>query len=533
MPADVAAMLIVPSLNETSRSITKAMEGMGRRELLLGARPIDHVKSITGVVQHVDDDGPFIVAWRPSSERRDGAGSFVVFISTADPAALLESNFTATDHEHVVEHSSGTRLHVRSFNDALLLSTSPLHADDATMGEQGVARMRSRLGDPANALLDNADAAIVTFGSGPWTAGIEALRARLESSFGASGRDGADLSMVLARLERFAGEFEASITAIEFDPLAVTVRSYSRFQKDSPLAPSSPTDAASNAAAHTGALSTLPRQPYLACGSIAFDAAGFEVFSYAARMLADINEAPSWLRAVSRADFAAYVSAAGPAAGALNAAAMVLATDEPARVRKSLKTRFSQTASPDDDASSSWDEMGSIEGAADVAAYRVERPQFAPDETFASIAYSALFGPAGWQGYVWASDDRVAITFSKRRDTIRLVQQGRQERTLADDAAIRTMRGMITHSRDLELYLSPSRIAPVVIDPLRRLPRINTSRLPDVDIRLPPVGFAADHDGMGLHTTTIVPADVVAVLLEAALQYQRAPQRPPSPTSTE
>jgi hypothetical protein len=81
--------------------------------------------------------------------------------------------------------------------------------------------------------------------------------------------------------------------------------------------------------------------------------------------------------------------------------------------------------------------------------------------------------------------------------------------------------------------VSPGRLGPLVRDRLRHLPRVNVDRLPDPGLQLPPIGFAAGLDDMGLHTTTIVPADVVAVLLEAALQYVPTSQRQRTPSTAE
>jgi hypothetical protein len=531
LPADVAAVLIVPSLAETSQSITKAMEGMDRREMLLGARPIDHLKSITGVVQHVDDDGPLMVGWMLEPAGSVARGSFVVLVPTADPLALIESSFTSTNDAGVVEHSSGAPLHVRAFDDAVLLGSSPL--DGVTMSEQDVAEMRRRLGDRGNALLDDADAALLMLGSQAWFAGIDAVASRLRRTFRAS--DSGETEMV-ARLERLTSAFDTSITTVEFDPLAVIVRSFTHFAADGPLVSSSPAvNGPPAGSAKGGGLSALPRDSYLVCASVALSAVGFESLADVAKELAGMEAVPSWLRAVGRAEFAAYATDAGPGAGALNNAAMVLSTDEPVRVLRGLQEAVSQSASSDGHASPSWAAIGSIEGVEDVASYHVKRPTFVPGEISASLIHSILFGPAGWQGFAWSGDDHVTLTFSKRRGTVRLVHETSQATSLASDAAIRTMRSMIGHDRDAEVYLNAGHLARLLTDRLRQLPPLQQAvgPFPDLGIHLPPVGFAADLEGTGLHTTTIVPADVVAVLLEAALQYGSDSMRPHSPSPAE
>src|SRR5262245_30892915 len=57
IPPDAHAAFIVPSLKRASDDLTRLLEGMDRANILLGLRPIDQFKSVTGFTVGLDDHG--------------------------------------------------------------------------------------------------------------------------------------------------------------------------------------------------------------------------------------------------------------------------------------------------------------------------------------------------------------------------------------------------------------------------------------------------------------------------------------------
>ena len=131
-----------------------------------------------------------------------------------------------------------------------------------------------------------------------------------------------------------------------------------------------------------------------------------------------------------------------------------------------------------------------------------------------------LFGSAGWRGFVKQTEDSVVMTFSQRPAVLKAALDAASGGTssLQSYPAFRTMHALMPQGASFEAYLVVSQMAQLAREIAASFGE--EAAMPDIDPNLPPIGFGAAVIDRGAEGALIVPAGVLALALDQAIQFQ-------------
>ncbi len=513
IPPDVHAAFIVPNLKHASGDHTRLLEGMDRANLLLGLRPIDQFKSVTGFIVGLDDHGSAAIvvvdAGNPAEHR---PARTVTIVPVTNAQEFIEGNLL-----EVVEGEPDARERA----DGLVVYVKALSAH-VIMGEdmQTVRGYSER--DGFERVLNNAAgerAAILTAGEFGVIIRQPAIAAMKQSLLRQAEQANVMLPGVAVLAQEIADDVDLLAMSIDCDPLAVIVRSFVRFRDEADfgkLAPAQPPAGRS--------LSRLPSKPYAMALSVNLAALGGEGMLHGAtQAIGDPpNALPEWMTKTTAFDFAIAPSPAGAAGGLLNEAMLVLASDDPAAVRESIKRDvLSLQNNPTITREAKWSDDQPLSSASNeltADAWEVRTVSVPPELAQIEVIERFLFGTAGMRGYVRQEPRTVLMTFSQRPAVLEaLTQSVRQVSALSappdagfgGSATIRTMRKWMPAQRVIEVYLHAA-AARQMLAPFFA----GAGVLPEFSAGLPPIGAAMDVSPQRTDATVIVPAGVLAPLFD-------------------
>ncbi len=512
IPPDAQAAVVIPSLNAMSDDITHMLEGMDRADLLMGARPLDQLKSATGLNVGINDLGGAAVVY---FGREQPEPVFLVPVTNAED--FLQGNFTAGENGSYIA-PAGTVVYAKTLQEHVAISPNQEAVTRYQPGDGISQALRGELGDRGQALLTSGE--IIVF-----------ARAGAAQEFLQFMAPAVPLDVDVQDIQGVAGslieQFQAGIAVIDFDPLAVVLRSHSTFKPDSQLG-----RMLTDGANATGGLTRLPNKPFYVAGSLDIAGMGGADTLRALGEALGVGQLPEWALQSRSVQFAAYPSQAGLAAGLLNDAVLVLQTHQPDQAKAFFREQVLAAGQEEGPVKRlvRWDENRNVAGIGAVDAFEVRVTDFPPEMFEAQMVSQLLFGRTGLRGFVYQAEDALVMTFSQQPAVLQAAVQAAtagdeaaaaEQNNLASMPAIRTMRNWMPPGRDAEFYLDIGQFSLLMQQFAESMGMADQAQVFQFDPSLPPIGFGADAVAHGIQTATIVPSGVLAGILDQLMQMQQ------------
>jgi hypothetical protein len=504
VPPQAAAAIIVPNLKRCSDEIAQCLEGMERADLLQLARPLDQLKSMVGLNIAVDDAGSAAaVVFDPAGGLKQAA----FLIPVKDAEQFLSANFQAGNGPGRYLLGDGSEIHAKALGTHVMLAEAAGVVQSFNAGPGSAAALRDRMGERGWSLATTGDLIMVADPSA------------------------VDLPVAMPGP---ADRGTVVLFTIDFDPLGLIIRSLTRFD------PAGDVGARLTGGAGGGSwLSRVPAKaaPYDLAGSMSVAGIGGAEAIRALVQSAGLGEPPAWTALVKGIQFASHPSPAGLQGGILNDAAIVFETDNPGSVRVGLRDSLLALHGEIGgvERSVSWTDDKPLSGkdAGNADAYEVSIFRTAPEAGLAAMVQPLLTGNAGWRGFVETIDDAVIMTFSQRPIVLQQAIEAASgsSPTLESDPAIAVIRQWFPPHADAQAFINVGRF-------IRLASQIGQSFGVELPIALPeaavldPVGLAMDVNDHAVETTMVVPASVLRLALDLAVQLRldASPTTPaPSP----
>jgi hypothetical protein len=497
---DLRALLIVPGLKRASDGLTTLLEGMDRVDLLVGTRPIDHARSLARIGGGLDDAGALLAGLTP-------AGAFAI-LPASDAAALVAG---------LPAQPAAPRAEARH----VLLRSGPGVAASPPRGEAGLAWWTG--GAPAG-VRDRAltaDLAILIHDA----RALPDLLRRVASALDGDGRAPIALRAAIDAAAPLADRVAAGLAAasmkvllsVECDPLALVIEVV-LFKADvaggaagAPVAASAPALPPRAARAPAAILS----RPFYLSGAI--DAAAL-LEDPAARAALE-----AWWPAAAlpegladRVRVAVFPNPSGHAAGVLSESIALLETADPQAARAWLRGRVEALGAADGrcEVEASWSDGD----AGAPCAYELRVREFAADASPLERALpGTLMGQMGWRGFVAEGPGGLIVTCNRRPALLEWARAAAAAppQPLEEHAAMPTMRRWMPADAEVQALIDPGAVGGLLAQVESALP-VPAAGLPRLEPGLPPVGLALDARGGTVVATLVVPAPVLAPLLDAA-----------------
>jgi hypothetical protein len=514
---DAHAAVIIPNIKRASDALTRLLEGMDRANILLGSRPIDQFKSVTGYTAGVDDNAAAALVVIDAASHPP---QWLWLMPVSDADAFLTSSFTGRDGE-AYTRSDGTRLFAKALGAHIALALDQSTLQKYQAGEGFAAIVQPAMAGVAHNRFDVCDVLLIA--RQPL---IAALQHRLLDE---ARQRGAALPGIAVPAKEIADDARTVIIGLEFDPLALILHGLVQFADDSNFGVAVPGERP-----HDAGLARLPNLPLALAFSANIAALGGATMlnGVAAAMGEPGNAAPAWLQQTNSMQFGIAPSPAGAAGGLLNGAMLALACDDSERLRSAINREMTQPspANATIHREASYREHVNLpDGVADL--WEIRTLEAPPDQAHnhAQALEGMLFGSAGMRGYVRQQPGALLMIFSQRPPLLKtLTDSVMQSTNAADQAAVglganpalRTMRRWLPEERDVEAYLNLGLLRQMLV-PLLPAMLSADEALPKFEANLPPIGAAIDVERHRASCAMVVPAGVLAPLFDEALQALR------------
>jgi hypothetical protein len=517
--------MVVPNLKSCSHQLGQMLEGMGRENLLLGSRPIDQAKSITGMNVAVDDLGAAgLIIFDSDSPEPHAA----VIVPVTDAQAFLKGNFqtNADGSYRLGVGTGGMVVYAKALGTFVALARSAEVAArfGNTPPQNSLETMATALGDQFNRVSNSGDAYLFVTQHGSESMKRTALN--FQQQFAGAG------APPIGKLDAL-GDIQAAVLAFDFDPLALVMRSLVRFKPDAAFAN------IANQHEERATLTHLPQKPFYLAASADFAGIGGEQALQAIAHAAGWNPLPQWLASATAVEFAAYPSPLGLSGGILNDAAMFIQTSDPAGTVARIKQFFTAQPAPDDRLvrQIKWEDERTVEGVGTTSAYEVKIIDVPPELAQWRMAEQFIVGRSGWRGFVHQAPTGVIMTFSQRPAVLKSAVESaaagapqNQQGGLGSMAVIRSMRQWLPMHSDLQLYFSIGQFGALAKELSQALGEDAQTQLPDFDSELPPIAIGVDFFPGGIESSTVIPTGVLTPVLDHAMsQRKRSPAQAEEP----
>ena len=511
VPADAPAAIVIPSLKKLNDQLTQMLEGMDRANLLVGSRPIDQLKSITGFNIAVNDyGGAAIVIVNQNDQPMP-----VVLVPVTDAQSFLNGNLKPQG-DLAYALPDGKIVYAKPLNAHVALASSEALIRAYQAPDDSLAKLQSALGPRTMPLLGDSDAFIAVRGDG-----IRLLRRAVEQAVGENAAQ-----IVPAPLNALL-DAEAGLTAFDLDPLGLVIRQLVAYRSDSVIGQS-----ARQRQSTSQGLNALPNKPFYVAAAIEMQALGGAEGLH--HLLGTWRMGPmrSLLDHVSQIQFAAYPSPAGAAGGLLNDSTLVLRTSDPAALSASIKQLFLDFDKAKGGATREvkWEDAKNVEGVGDVQAFELKTVNATPELALQVMFEQVIFGRAGIRGFVHTTADAVIVIFSQRPAVLKSAIEAYKNpaSTLASSPVLTSIQTWLPANRDVKVYLGIGELARMIQQVATAFGAGDQVQWPELDANLPPIAFAADVIDRGAESAIVVPSSVLALLIDQAIANasQRANQEP-------
>jgi hypothetical protein len=324
------------------------------------------------------------------------------------------------------------------------------------------------------------------------------------------------------------------VTSIDVDPLGVLVRTYAV------LDPASELGKSARGGAHAGAnLNRLPRGPFVV--AVSADMAGLggtQAFLDLAAQIPGGEQVPAWVEqnknVASAIQFAIYPSKLGVVGGGLlNEAMLWIATADSAKA-KSVLEQWMLSLSGEVDGQkrdATWEKDRVLKNGISTDAYAIKDIPLPKNgqparksNPMERIVRSLMYGPKGPNGFVKTFSDGVFVTFSQRPDVIeKAANCATGTNSLESDAVLTALRGWMMPKPDALAFVGVGSLLNVVRQAANAFP-MGGIEIPDAPPDLEPIAFALSVDGSKIETSTMIPTNVIGVVVAAYADRKEAQQ---------
>ena len=342
----------------------------------------------------------------------------------------------------------------------------------------------------------------------------------------------ADLAMIAKSRERGAQVLEQvndALVAIDFDALAVGVRTFARFDPSGDVAKAmSPAAAAPRDL--TALLSRLPDAAFY--GASGFDLAAMGGLAHLRQFLATVPGSeriplPEWLDRVQdkvqQVQVAAYPSKLGLAVGGiLNDASLVIVTTDPAAVKAGLRSWIeSQTGEKDGLRSEpSWEEARALKDGSTVSAFAVKEVPTGPGGDFMQrLLKQLVVSSRGLHGFAREVPGALVVTYSQRTDVLdraTAAANGTAKKTLGGNAMVRAMAPWLVPDADVVVFVGVGQLLGAARQIAESLPGGSVEMVPAAPEGLEPVAAAVRSKDATWESALVLPSGVLGVAFDAA-----------------
>ncbi len=545
-PVDAVSLAVVPDAKSLGEDMGELAAKLQRMQALTEMKPLDLLKSQLGVGPGMNDRGVF-VAWFVVAA--DQSLQWCALIPTTDSAQFLQANFEATPATAPDAFVwRGKTVYAKSIEGWVVVSQNADLAR-AYVGKPGLAeRLKNRLGERGFSVLCDGD---IGLWAGPQSladirnAGQQAANAMEGATATPNEKDiskpdtkaDTKIQQQTSSRDRVAKLMEGltdGVTSIDVDPLGVLVRTYAV------LDPASELGKSARGGAHAGAnLNRLPRGPFVV--AVSADMAGLggtQAFLDLAAQIPGGEQVPAWVEQnknlASAIQFAIYPSKLGVVGGGLlNEAMLWIATTDSAKA-KSVLEQWMLSLSGEVDGQkrdATWEKDRVLKNGISTDAYTIKDIPLPKNgqparksNPMERIVRSLMYGPKGPNGFVKTFPDGVFVTFSQRPDVIeKAAKCATGTSSLESDAVLTALRGWMMPKPDALAFVGVGSLLNVVRQAANAFP-MGGIEIPDAPPDLEPIAFALSVDGSKIETSTMIPTNVIGVVVAAYADRKEAQQ---------
>ena len=545
-PVDAVSLAVVPDAKSLGEDMGELAAKLQRMQALTEMKPLDLLKSQLGVGPGMNDRGVF-AAWFVMAA--DQSLQWCALIPTTDSAQFLQANFEATPATAPDAFVwRGKTVYAKSIEGWVVVSQN---ADLARsyVGKPGLAeRLKNRLGERGFSVLCDGD---IGLWAGPQSladirnAGQQAANAMEGATATPNEKDiskpdtkaETKIQQQTSSRDRVAKLMEGltdGVTSIDVDPLGVLVRTYAV------LDPASELGKSARGGAHAGAnLNRLPRGPFVV--AVSADMAGLggtQAFLDLAAQIPGGEQVPAWVEQnknlASAIQFAIYPSKLGVVGGGLlNEAMLWIATTDSAKAKSVLEQWMLSLSGEVDDQKrdATWEKDRVLKNGISTDAYTIKDIPLPKNgqparksNPMERIVRSLMYGPKGPNGFVKTFPDGVFVTFSQRPDVIeKAAKCATGTSSLETDAVLTALRGWMMPKPDALAFVGVGSLLNVVRQAANAFP-MGGIEIPDAPPDLEPIAFALSVDGSKIETSTMIPTNVIGVVVAAYADRKEAQQ---------
>ena len=506
VPAESAAVVLIPKLNRASAELEQLLQGMERGHLLMGARPMDQLRALLGLQSGVNEAGAGAIFLVDAQDEQP-----IFLIPVTDAGEFLAANFDSApdgpEHAHI--HASGNVMFAKTTDTHVAISENQSAIDNLNPAAGLAATIATEMGERGAQVLQRGDVLFYADQSMLKQLAADAVAQRNQLAGGNAPGFAEPLQSIAP--PEILESAQTAIAAINFDPLGIGFNAFLKIDPETELGKNS--QGGSSTAA---AMNRLPAKPFYFAASLDLDGLGSS--AYLDMLAADNFVLPSWVSDVSSLQFQMSPSVLGLQGGLFNESILSIKTDNPAALRDAMNQQLT-AADLDNERFTTmqqWTEdLREIEGVS-VAGYELKATPVENDPTI-QMGQSLLFGPRGMNGFVGMLDDGVIVTFSQRPDVFKSAHgaaTGNAE-NLAEDPVLKQMRTWLPPDADVEWYVGVGQFGKLLSQLSRTFPVIDASMLPQIDPATKPMGFGMEVDGGIVEFASVVPADVAVLFVDA------------------
>ena len=502
---DIEALVVVNDLRRASAEVSGLLDGMDRSDLLIGARPIDHFKSMFGAANAVNDLGTLLIAiMPPAAGAPEGARpGTVIVVPVTDAEGFLNNFNPASEPGHYDVLGLG-RMRARAAGTHVLITPDLPVETLVPRGEGGGAWLALSMGTGVRARLRQGEIAFLVSET-RMNAGDVRFPAWIADRLPAPAPLTASLADAGWAVMRGAGA-TAGITVFDLDPLALIARKTVRVPRAE--VGSTPLPGPS--------LGRLPARPYHFAATVDVRA---DLLAPVGVFLEELVGASGgdllgrWRSIGTRLQIAVHPPPAGLEGGMISEGVMVLDTSDPDAARAAFEQAVLGAGEHDSGIvfSGDWREDHEIRGVGRFDAWSVDIREW-PAETppLKPALFSMIFGRSGAAGIVTTAPGALIVTFGRRAAHVRSVIAAANGTApaLEADPVIDVMRQWLPAGRVAEAYIASGDLAAVLARELPLLPGHADWLVPAIEPGQPPVGFGLQRTPEAFHAVTIIPAGV-------------------------